>query len=149
MDYYLQEEQQQEAIALEEQIKYFGIGVEIEDIEIIRVNELYEIEEFKRTQNRYHDSLKFLNITDTTIFPFTAKDPSSEGKTKREMFEQKGDVSPPCSFEELQLLYVSPSIEYYNGCLFNKKSRKWSFTSQPYVIALVEGINEMKNRFFL
>lgn len=141
-------EKEEEYRTLEEQKQYFGMSAEIEDREAITEWENHEIVKYQQDQDKYDESLKILNISDRTSFPFTGKNPSSVGKTKQQMFTYT--YATARSYKDLELLYTTPTMEYYKGsCSFNKKSRKWSYTTHGYVTSLVEDINDMKNRFFL
>ena len=125
----------EEAAAVDRQLQRIGICVEIEDKSSfvgVNFNEHYQTQDYENARHQHEGSVKVLGV-DIADFPFCKPDPSPQGRTKEEMFY----VSfVGYQFDNISLLYVSPSIEYYTGGhAFNKQSRRWSFC-QGYVLEL-------------
>ena len=132
----------EEAAAMDRQRHRIGICVEIEDRSSfigVNFNEHYQTQDYENARHQHEGSVKILGV-DPAAFPFCKPNPSPLTRTKEEMFY--------VSFvghhlEDKELLYVSPSIEYYaGGHAFNKRSRRWSFC-QDYVLKIAESLSSI------
>jgi ribosomal protein S21 len=108
---------------------------EIEDLGRIIHQEALGDREYYQLLGKYHSGRTLLD-TSSNLFVFRGINPSSLGKTKKEMYEQTY-INP---YDSKVFLYASKQIEYYAyGQRFNKVSRRWSYYPD-YLDALLQRI---------